>query len=596
MRLFMARLGIIILGCMLVLAIGGCSPATVEVDTSTSEPNEDQVQEEIPPISLVDLAGPELGTTMQWVDGSLLVYVPPGEFIMGDGGDDSPIHTVNLSDFWIYRTEVTNAMYLRCMATGECSNPAVDPALPEDINVPELADKPVVGVNWEQAEAYCRFVDGHLPTEAQWEKTARGPDGNIYPWGNGEPNCDLLNFNNCTGKMSDVLDYPSGQSYFEVMDMAGNVFEWVADYYDPNYYGNEPAEDPLGPETGQARSVRGSTFRSGTDQIPSALRFFQTPTEYRTDLGFRCVVESPAFYAPFCELPAFRDPRIPPPETCPPPGVEIQSTYCRKETGYLTFDVTGNLDTISFNGLTCDDAGNNRYVCYGPSDATGSVTVCSDCEENEAQLQPAGGGAAGCVNVMCPLGFNLNTETCQCESAILSVLVLEEATGEDSDNSPSGDGPEQLAEPELTLFGPIIGFLCPPGMYYDRLHGGCIPLRTLDPDNKPGDDCYPRRLSRAPLPEECNTCPPGYVFNPELDCCELLERASPACNGYIDEFGGCRPFELNQGACTTVPLQLPNCELPPPAGCSGCGCYNNRADCGNHNCYWDEKAQVCRTP
>ncbi len=594
MRMFIARLGSIILGCMLALAIGGCSQATEEVEPATSEPIEDQVQEENPPISLVELAGPELGTMMQWVDGSLLVYVPPGEFTMGDGGDDSPIHTVNLSDFWIYRTEVTNAMYLRCMAAGECSNPAVDPALPEDISVPELASKPVVGVNWEQAEAYCRFVDGHLPTEAQWEKTARGPDGNIYPWGNGEPNCDTLNFNNCTGQMSDVLDYPSGQSYFEVMDMAGNVFEWVADYYDPNYYGNEPVEDPRGPESGQARSVRGSTFRSGADQIPSALRYFQTPTEYRTDLGFRCVVVSPGLYAPFCELPPFRDPRIPPPAACPPPGVEIQSSYCRKETGYLTFDVTGNLDTISFNGLNCDDAGNNRYVCYGPSNQAGSVTVCSDCEPNAVQLQPAGGGAAGCVDMLCPPGFYLNTETCNCINSQIPVAVLEEATGEESESPPPGDGPEQLADPELTLFRPIIGFLCEPGMYYDRLHGVCTPLRTLDPDNQLDDDCFPRRTDGSRMPEDCNTCPPGYVFNPELECCALLERISPACNGYIDEFGVCRPFEVNLGACITVPLQLPDCELPPPSGCSGCGCYDNRTDCSQNGCYWDEKAQECK--
>ena len=109
----------------------------------------------------LNLAGPqpELGDTLLWVDGSLLVYIPPGEFIMGHGGEDNPEHVAFLDDFWIYRTEVTNRMYLRCMAMGECSPPAVDPSLPE-LEDPEVADLPVVGVRWDQAEHYCHFVGG----------------------------------------------------------------------------------------------------------------------------------------------------------------------------------------------------------------------------------------------------------------------------------------------------------------------------------------------------------------------------------------------------------------------------------------------------
>jgi len=561
MRVFTARLFIIVLGCLLVLmACGGGAPQ-VEVDTTPDvvdappdEPSEEQIPETAPPDSPINLAGPELGTTMQWVDGSLLVYVPPGEFIMGDGGDDRPIHTVNLSGFWIYRTEVTNAMYLRCIAAGACSSPAIDPGLPEDISIPELADKPVVGVNWEQSEAYCRFVEGHLPTEAQWEKTARGPNGNIYPWGNEEPTCNLLNFDNCIGQLSDVLDYPPGKSYYEVMDMAGNVFEWVADFYDPNYYGGEPVEDPLGPETGQMRSVRSSTLKSSIDQVPSALRFFNSPEKYRTDLGFRCVVESPGFYAPFCELPGFRNPSTPPPETCAPPDVDILGNYCRATTGYVTFDAIGDVDTINFDGLTCDDAGNNRYVCYGASGATGSVTVCSNCLQDELSLQPVDQAGPGCVNVMCSPGYKLDPETCKCET---SLLVLA-----------GSDDPPPETEPELPqLVGVSVGYLCEPGMYYDKLNGVCTPLRSLDPNRRlDGDDCFPRRADGGELPEECQNCPQGYAFNPEMGCCAPMEGTPPVCDGYIDEFGRCRPLTQLQDACKAVSLSIPDCERKSDGG------------------------------
>ena len=108
-----------------------------------------------------------------------------------------------------------------------------------------MADFPVVGVRWDQAENYCHSIGGFLPTEAQWEKTARGPDGNLYPWGNTEPNCELLNFNECLGDTSPVIDYPAGASPYEVLDMAGNVFEWVADWYKLDYYVEAPLEETL---------------------------------------------------------------------------------------------------------------------------------------------------------------------------------------------------------------------------------------------------------------------------------------------------------------------------------------------------------------
>ena len=102
---------------------------------------------------------------------------------MGHDGEDNPEHEVYLGGYWIYRTEVTNRMYLNCVRMGKCSPPAVDPAIP-DLEDPEIADLPVVGVSWHRAAEYCKFVDGALPTEAQWEKTARGVDARFFPWGN----------------------------------------------------------------------------------------------------------------------------------------------------------------------------------------------------------------------------------------------------------------------------------------------------------------------------------------------------------------------------------------------------------------------------
>ena len=602
MRMITVRLCIISIGCLLIMVACGGAPQVVgdatpevdapsDVDVTSDEPSETQILEEDSPVSPINLAGPELGTTMQWVDGGLLVYVPPGKFVMGDGGDDRPIHTVNLGAFWIYRAEVTNAMYLRCMVAGACSSPAVDPALSEDISLPELADKPVVGVNWEQSEAYCQFVEGHLPSEAQWEKTARGPNGNIYPWGDTEPTCELLNYNNCVGKMSEVWNYPTGRSYYDALDMAGNVFEWVADFYDPNYYGNEAVEDPLGPETGQMRSVRGSTFKSATDQIPSALRFFNSPEKYRTDLGFRCVVESPDFYAPFCELPGFRNPNTPPPETCAPPDVDILSNYCRSTTGHVTFDAIGDVDTIDFDGFDCDDAGNDRYVCYGAGGATGSVTICSDCEQNELQiqpqLQPSDTGTASCL-LTCPPGYLLNSETCKCKWVLGEMLIedLPESGGNSDGPSPEGDtNGFQPVFPPPEFINVVEGFLCQPGMYYDQLHGGCVPVKLADPLRRL-DDCFPRRADVSEIPEVCQNCPQGYGYNPEMGCCGVVGGTSPVCDGYIDEAGRCRPLMQIQDSCTTVSLSLPECERSSggepgdPGGCiNPAGCTDS-SRCG----------------
>jgi formylglycine-generating enzyme required for sulfatase activity len=249
----------------------------------------------------VNLAGPDvtLGSMYGYANDTLIVAVPAGEFSMGYGAADNPIHQVWLNDFWIFRTKVTNKQYMSCVSAGYCTSPNAQDN-PAYSDAPKSND-PVVGVTYEQAAAYCTFINAQLPTEAEWEKAARGPHGSIYPWGSGAPSCSLLNFDNCVGSTTDVTSYRRSQSYYGALDMEGNAFEWVADWYNPNYYRTSPATNPPGPDGGRGRSVRSSSYKSGADQVAASLRFFDLPSDHRQDLGFRCIVDKPLHFAPSCE-------------------------------------------------------------------------------------------------------------------------------------------------------------------------------------------------------------------------------------------------------------------------------------------------------
>ncbi|HEX2696663.1 MAG TPA: SUMF1/EgtB/PvdO family nonheme iron enzyme, partial [Anaerolineales bacterium] len=254
-----------------------------------------------PTLDPINLAGPEMqvGSLYPYANDTLLVAVPAGEFSMGHGGQDNPVHQIWLADFWLFRTKVSNAQYARCVNTGYCAPPdSQDNPLYEDNS---HADDPVVGVTYDQASAYCAFMQARLPSEAEWEKAARGPHGNLYPWGSGAPSCDLLNFNNCVGTTTNVTSYPHGQSYYSALDMEGNAFEWTADWYEPLYYRDAPVANPAGPDSGQQRSVRSSSYKSDSSQVTAATRFFDLPENHRADLGFRCVVTEPTRLAPSCK-------------------------------------------------------------------------------------------------------------------------------------------------------------------------------------------------------------------------------------------------------------------------------------------------------
>ena len=222
-------------------------------------------------------------------DGMTMMYVPGGTFSMGsnDGYDDEqPIHDVTIDSFWIDKTEVTNNQYQLCVAAGTCEKP-------EDNGSDFNGDKqPVVGVSWDDADAYCSWVDGRLPTEAEWEYAARGAEGNTYPWGDDSPTCDLLNYlsdDACIGKTTAVSSYsPQGDSWIGASDMAGNVYEWVKDWYGENYYDNAPASKPTGPSNGEYKVLRGGSWSRNAYYARSSVRSSSTPSNRYYNIGFRC--------------------------------------------------------------------------------------------------------------------------------------------------------------------------------------------------------------------------------------------------------------------------------------------------------------------
>ena len=232
------------------------------------------------------------------MDNMVMVYVPEGDFSMGsDNGrlDERPVHTVYLDAFWIDQTEVTNRMYALCVAEGAC----LPPTNPGSHNYgnPEFDNYPVTYVGWDMAEAYCRWAGRRLPTEAEWEKAARGTDGRTYPWGNSSPTCTLASLPSlgygtspCVMNTTAVGSYPAGASPFGALDMAGNVWEWVNDWYSGTYYSQSPASNPTGPASGDYRVLRGVSWFNNVDNVRSAYRFVGNPTDVGgyLGLGFRC--------------------------------------------------------------------------------------------------------------------------------------------------------------------------------------------------------------------------------------------------------------------------------------------------------------------
>lgn len=232
-----------------------------------------------------------IDTKVSAVDGMTQVHVSAGEFIMGSNENPNlkeyPERPVYLDAFWMDRYEVSNALYEKCVADGACWEPV--PRLNPYYGKWAYRNLPVVYVNWYAAEAYCAWAGRRLPTEAEWEKAARGTDARYFPWGNAKANPRLANFTETLFlEPLPVTRYPLGASPYGVLNMAGNVREWVADWFDNRYYLEAPYENPAGPETGIERSLRGGAYDAVLDDITVFRRLKHEPDSAGLSRGFRC--------------------------------------------------------------------------------------------------------------------------------------------------------------------------------------------------------------------------------------------------------------------------------------------------------------------
>lgn len=238
-------------------------------------------------------------------DRIVMLYIPPGEFMMGQteeekkwlidkiGEEDynpyyaneTPLHKVYLDGYWIGKYEVTYVQFDRyCKETKR--------EKPDDEGWGRV-NRPVIYVSWYEAAAYCQWLSNktglqfNLPTEAQWEKVARGNDLRKYPWGRREPDKSLANFSGNIGKTAPVGSYPSGASPYGLLDMAGNVWEWCSDWYEAVYYKNSPLKNPDGPNSSSYRVLRGGGWYDYARNLRCAYRGCYWPSFRCVFLGFR---------------------------------------------------------------------------------------------------------------------------------------------------------------------------------------------------------------------------------------------------------------------------------------------------------------------
>ncbi|GJL50386.1 MAG: hypothetical protein NPIRA01_16130 [Nitrospirales bacterium] len=240
-----------------------------------------------------------------------MILIPAGEFLMGDNeshGNEQPEHQVWLDDYYIDRFEVAMSKYQEFLDENLKLEPP--PLWDDGMALNEAADRPAVGVTWEAANKYCQWVEKRLPTEAEWEKAARGTDGRRYPWGHMQPFVDIARYNlGITGWVSYTLTLASvrggvkgmsvrhglktgGKSPYGLYHMSGNAAEWVSDWYDRYYYEDSPEKNPQGPETGTRKVLRGGSWEDEPRNIRVTARSKADPKFSDLTIGFRCAKDA----------------------------------------------------------------------------------------------------------------------------------------------------------------------------------------------------------------------------------------------------------------------------------------------------------------
>ena len=240
-----------------------------------------------------------------------MILIPAGEFTMGDNNghrNERPEHEVTLDAYYIDRFEVTMSEFQKYLDENLKIEPP--PLWDDGLAVGEAADRPAVGVTWESANNYCAWVGKRLPTEAEWEKAARGTDGRRFPWGHMQPFVDIARYNHgITGWVSYTLTLASvrsgvkgmsvrhglktgGKSPYGLYHMSGNAAEWVADWYDRYYYEDSPDKNPKGPETGEHKVLRGGSWEDEPRRIQVTARAKAEPKFSDLTIGFRCAKDA----------------------------------------------------------------------------------------------------------------------------------------------------------------------------------------------------------------------------------------------------------------------------------------------------------------
>jgi|GEM_PF-556950 len=274
----------LILGGVWAVRASSRRVATPTTPTTTSATAADSVTS----ATTLKANGDTIGAPILGIDGAQQVLIPAGTFVMGDD-EESPKRKIYLDAFFIDRDEVTTGRYAKFLAATGSVRPPEDW---EALKLPKGINLPVVGVDWNDAAAYCTWAGRRLPTDAEWEKAARGTDERMYPWGDEQPTTARANFENASpepydGGLTDVGTHPDGQSPFGVQDLAGNANEWTADWFSERFASGD-LRNPKGPTSGNGRVIRGGGRYEPADRMLSTKRYHAAPDTRGGDIGFRC--------------------------------------------------------------------------------------------------------------------------------------------------------------------------------------------------------------------------------------------------------------------------------------------------------------------